>query len=710
MRRRLAVFMAVSVFAVAVAACSNPPKFRYPETRKGDQVDDYHGTQVADPYRWLEDDNSPETLAWVKAENDLTFNYLTRITFRTAIKERLTTLNNYPKYGSPFRRGNQYFFSKNDGLQAQSVIYIQEGLEGEPEVLLDPNTFSEDGTTRLSMFSVSKDGKYAAYGKAVGGGDWSEYYVMDVATKETLPDVIKWVKVSGASWAGDGFFYSRYPEPAAGDEITSVNENHQVYFHKAGTSQADDELVFEDAEHPQRFNNVDVTEDERYAILTVSDRGTGKNGNAVFVRDLRSRDKTFAPLIPEITDDEYTVIDNVGSAFLVYTNHLAPNGKVVRIDSRRPAEDNWTEVLPEKEQPLRGASVAGGKLFATYLEDVATKAYVYAINGTLENEIELPGLGTAGGFGGLRDDKVVFYTFTSFAYPPTIFKYDIAAKESSVFRKVEIPAFHAEDYEVKQIFYTSKDGTSIPMFLTYKKGLELNGANPTLLYGYGGFAITTAPSFSASRIALLENGFVYASANMRGGGEYGETWHQAGTKLNKQNVFDDFIAGAEWLIANKYTSSDKLALLGGSNGGLLVAAVENQRPDLARVVVAQAGVMDMLRFDKFTIGWNWIPDYGSSDNPEEFKALYAYSPIHNIKPGPYPATLITTADHDDRVIPGHSFKYAATLQAAQTADQPIMIRVETNSAHGASNTQKQIEITADIYAFIFNNLGMAPKY
>ncbi len=710
MRRRLAAFTAVSVCAVALAACSNPPKFRYPETLKGDQVDDYHGTQVPDPYRWLEDDNSPETLAWVKAENDLTFNYLNRITFRNAIRERLTTLNNYPKYGSPFRRGDYYFFSKNEGLQPQSVIYIQEGLEGEPEVLLDPNAFSADGTTRLSMFSVSKDAKYAAYGKAVGGGDWSEYYVMDIATRETLPEVLKWVKVSGASWAGDGFFYSRYPEPAAGDEITSVNENHQVYFHTAGTPQADDQLVFEDAAHPQRFNNVDVTEDERYAILTVSDRGTGKNGNAVFVRDLRARGNTFAPLVPEITDDEYNVIDNVGTAFLVSTNHLAPNGKVIRIDSRRTAEDNWIDVLPEKEQPLQGASTAGGKLFATYLEDVSSKAYVHALNGTLENEIELPGLGTAGGFGGLRDDKTVFYTFTSFAYPPTIFKYDIAAKESSVFRRVEIPAFHADDYEVKQVFYTSKDGTSIPMFLTYKKGLALDGTNPTLLYGYGGFNITTAPGFSAYRIALLENGFVYASANMRGGGEYGETWHQAGTKLNKQNVFDDFVAAAEWLIANKYTSSNKLALLGGSNGGLLVAAVENQRPDLARVVVAQAGVMDMLRFHKFTIGWNWIPDYGSSDDPEQFKALYAYSPIHNIKPGPYPATLITTADHDDRVIPGHSFKYAATLQAAQTVDQPIMIRVETMSAHGASSTQKQIEITADVYAFIFNNLGIPPKY
>jgi prolyl oligopeptidase len=696
--------------ALALVGCGqSSPKLDYPQTRKGDQVDDYHGVKVADPYRWLEDDNSPETAEWVKAENAVTFKYLDQIPYRAKLRARLSELYNYPKYGSPFRRGDLYFFTKNDGLQNQSVVYVQKGLDGAPEVLIDPNTFSTDGTTRLSELAVSKDGRYAVYGKSVGGGDWSEYYVMDVATKETLPDVIRWVKVSGASWAGDGFFYSRYPEPKAGAALTEKNENHQVYFHKVGTSQADDQLVYEDAAHPQRFNNVDVTEDERFAILTVSDRGTGKNGNAVFVRDLAGSDKTFTPLVPDITDDEYNVIDDVGDAFLVETNHKAPNGRVVRIDLRQPDEGHWVDVLPERPEPLRSAGTAGGKLFATYLKDVTTRAYVYGLDGTLEHEVALPGLGTAGGFGGLKDDTFVFYTFTSFNYPPTIFRYDIASAQSSVFRKAEIPGFNSDDYEVKQVFCTSKDGTKVPMFLTYKKGLQQDGANPTLLYGYGGFNISTAPGFNALRIALLENGFVYASANMRGGGEYGEAWHQAGTKLKKQNVFDDFIAAAEWLIANKYTSSDKLALQGASNGGLLVAAVENERPDLAKVVVAQAGVMDMLRFDKFTIGWNWIPDYGSSDNPEEFKALYAYSPLHNVRAVKYPATIITTADHDDRVVPAHSFKYAATMQEKQQGDAPILIRIETMSAHGASSTEKQIEITGDLYAFIFYNLGVTPK-
>jgi prolyl oligopeptidase len=533
---------------------------------------------------------------------------------------------------------------------------------------------------------------------------------MEVATRQTLPDVISWVKVSGLSWAGDGFFYSRYPAPEKGKALTTKNENHRVYFHRVGTTQEDDELVYEDAAHPQRFNTVGVTEDERFAILTVSDRGTGKKGNAVFFRDLTKKAKTFAPLIPDITDDEYDVIDNVGDAFLVYTNHGAPNGRVVRIDPKKPTEKDWVEVLPERPEPLQSATTSGGKLFATYLKDVTTRAYVSGLDGKLENEVALPGLGSAGGFGGLRDDTFVFYTYTSFNFPPAIFRYDIASKQSTVFRQAEIPGFNADDYEVKQVFCTSKDGTKVPMFLTYKKGLQQNGDNPALLYGYGGFNITTAPGFSALRIALLEQGFIYASANMRGGGEYGETWHEAGTKLKKQNVFDDFIAAAEWLIANRYTSSQKLVLQGGSNGGLLVAAVANQRPDLARVVIAQAGVMDMLRFHKFTIGWNWIPDYGSSDNPEEFKALHAYSPLHNVRTGTaYPSILVTTADHDDRVVPAHSFKYAAALQAAQAGDAPVLIRIETMSAHGASNTEKQIQITADIYAFMFANLGLTPR-
>lgn len=706
MRPRLSPLAFLAAVALG-AGCQQAPKIEYPATRVVDQVDDYHGTSVADPYRWLEDDTAAEVGAWVAAQNAVTNGYLEAIPGRDALKARLQALYNYPKYGSPFRRGELYFFSKNDGLQNQSVIYVQKGLDGEPEVLLDPNTFSADGTTTLSAFSVSRDGKYAVYGQSVGGSDWSEYRVLDIATKQPLSDVVRWVKVSGAAWAGDGFFYSRYPEPAAGQELTSKNENHQVFYHKLGTAQEADELVFEDAAHPQRFHIVGTTEDERYAVLEVSDRGSGLKGNAVFYRDLSKGDKTFKPLVPDITDDTYTVVENVGGAFLVQTDHGAPNGRVVRIDPARLDEASWTVVLPERPEPLQGAGTAGGKLFATYLKDVATAAYVFELDGTGEYEIQLPGLGAAGGFGGLRDDASVFYTYTSFNYPPTIFKYDIATRESTEFRRAEVPGFNADDYEVKQVFVPSKDGTKVPMFLTYRKGLELNGQNPTLLYAYGGFAITLGPSFSALRVALLEKGFVYAQANLRGGGEYGETWHEAGMKLNKQNVFDDFIACAEWLKANGYTSTEKLALQGGSNGGLLVGAVTNQRPDLAKAVVAQAGVMDMLRFHKWTIGWNWIADYGSSDDPEEFKALYAYSPVHNVKPGTsYPAVLITTADHDDRVVPAHSFKYAAAMQAAQAGSAPILIRIETQSAHGASSTEKQLEITADVDAFLFHVLGV----
>jgi prolyl oligopeptidase len=709
MRHRLAPTAALAA-ALALSGCSRAPAVEYPPTRTVDQVDDYHGVSVADPYRWLEDDTASEVVDWVKAENAVTFAYLDRIPFRASMKQRLEQLMDYPRYGAPSRHGDYYFFSKNDGLQNQSVLYVQKGIDGTPEVLLDPNTFSDDGTTTLSAFSPSRDGTYVVYGESVGGSDWSEYHVMEVATRRTLPDVIRWVKVSDAAWAGDGFFYSRYPEPAPGEELTSKNENHQVWFHRLGTTQDDDQLVFEDAAYPQRFNILSTTDDERYAILDVSDRGSGKKGNAVFFRDLTRPDRAFTPLVGEITDDEYSVIDRQGDAFLVQTNHGAPNGRVVRIDPRHPDESSWVDVLPERAQALQSARTAGGKLFATYLEDVATKAYAFDPDGTNESEIALPGVGSAGGFGGLPDDTFVFYTFTSFNYPPTIFKYDIATGASSEFRRAEVPGFSADDYEVKQVFATSKDGTRIPMFLTYRKGLQLDGRNPTLLYGYGGFNISLGPGFSAQRVALLENGFVFAQANLRGGGEYGESWHEAGMKLNKQNVFDDFIACAEWLVANGYTSKEKLALQGGSNGGLLVAAVTNQRPDLASVVVAQAGVMDMLRFQKWTIGWNWIADYGSSDDPEQFKALYAYSPVHNVRKGThYPAVFITTADHDDRVVPAHSFKYAAAMQAAQAGDAPILIRVETNSAHGASSTEKSLEINADVYSFLFYNLGVTPK-
>jgi prolyl oligopeptidase len=694
------------VVSAALAAQQASP-LEYPKTRKVDQVDTYHGVKVADPYRWLEDDNSAETAAWVEAQNKVTFGYLEKIPFRKSLTDRVIALNNYERISAPFRKGSYVFFTKNDGLQPQSVLYVQKGMTGTPDVLLDPNSWSADGTTRLGAFAPSKDARHAVYGISVSGSDWQTYKVMELASKKTLSDSIEWVKVSGVAWHGDGFYYSRYPAPEKGREKASINEGHQVYFHKIGTSQSADALVYEDKANPQRFHTLDTTEDERFAILSVSDRGKGKDGNALFVRDLSAGQQAFAPLIPDIGDSTFDVIDNVGDKLLVVTNHKAPNDRVVLIDPKQPVEANWKTVLAERPEPLQSANTGGGKLFATYLKDVTTKAEVFSLDGKPENEIALPGPGIAGGFGGNRDDTEVFYSFNSLNTPPTIYRYDIATAKSSVFRQPKVPGYDPSRYETKQVFYTSKDGTKVPMFLVHRKGLTLDGSNPTLLYGYGGFNIVQSPTFSAARLALLEQGFVYANANLRGGGEYGEAWHQAGMKLKKQNVFNDFIAAAEWLIANKYTSTPKLAIQGGSNGGLLVGAVMNQRPELFGVAIPQVGVMDMLRFQEFTIGWNWIADYGSSENAEEFLALYAYSPLHNIrKGGRYPATLITTADHDDRVVPAHSFKYAATIQELAKSDKPILIRIDTKSGHGASSFTKQLETTGDIYAFIMYNMGL----
>jgi len=680
----------------------------YPNTRKSEQVDDYHGTKVADPYRWLEDDNSAETAAWVKAENDFTNAYFAKIPYRAQVKQRLEQLFNYPKFTPPDRRGDSYVFSKNDGLQNQNVIYLQKTPDDSPELLLDPNKFSQDGTSRLGVFAVSRDGHYCGYGISTGGSDWQEARVMEVNGRKLLDDDLKWLKVTDMAWAGNGFFYSRYPAPEGGHELSSKNENHTVYYHRVGTPQSQDELVFEDKAHPQRFHIVGTTDDERFAILYVSDRGTGKRGNAVFYRDLTKTDKSFKPVIAEVTDDTYNVIDDVTGRLLVQTNLNAPN---YRIAAFNPADSSWSEVISEKPEVIESAKVAGGRLFVTYLKDVTSHLYVYSLDGKLENEVKLPGAGSVSELQGNEKDNFIFFAFTSPNYPSTIFRYDIPSKEAKVYRAPQIPGFHPDDYETKQVFYTSKDGTRVPMFLTYKKGLKLDGTNPTLLYGYGGFNISTLPVFRPFGTALLEQGFVYASANLRGGGEYGEKWHLAGAKLQKQNVFDDFIAAAEWLIANKYTSPAHLAINGGSNGGLLVGAVMNQRPELFHAAVPMVGVMDMLRFQKFTIGWNWIADYGSSDNADEFKALYAYSPLHNIRPGgKYPATLITTADHDDRVVPAHSFKYAATLQTLASKDNPVLIRIETKSGHGAVSTTKAIELTADIYSFLFYNLSVTPKY
>lgn len=676
----------------------------YPATRKVEQVDTYHGVQVSDPYRWLEDDNAADTLKWVEAENKVTFGYLDKISFRPKLKERLKALYDYPKYGIPVSTGENYVYSFNTGLQNQAVLYLQKGLDGKPEVLLDPNTFSADGTTKLSTWDLSEDGRYLAYGLSKGGSDWQEYKVMEVATRKTLPDSLQWVKVSGLAWQGDGFYYSRYPAPVAGHELSTKNENHKVYFHKVGTPQEQDKLVYEDPAHPQRFNMVSTTEDERFAILEVSDRGSGKKGNMLFYKT--AAETSWSPLVAELSDDSYDVVDNVGDTFLVLTDHGAPTKQIVRID---PKSKSTTSVVGSGPDTIASAHTAGGRMFVSYLKDVTSRIEIYEPTGRKLGQLALPGVGNAGGPYGRMKDKTLFYSFTSLSVPSTIYAYDVATGKSTIYREPKIPGYQAADYETKQVFYTSKDGTKVPMFLAYKKGLQLDGNNPTLLYGYGGFNVVNYPSFSPLRIALLENGVVYASANLRGGGEYGENWHEAGTKLKKQNVFDDFIAAAEWLIANKYTNPKKLAIQGGSNGGLLVGAVLNQRPDLFQVALPAVGVMDMLRFHKFTIGWNWIPDYGSSDNAEEFKVLYGYSPLHNLKPREYPATLVTTADHDDRVVPAHSFKYAATLQENQKGKAPVLIRIDTKSGHGASNTAKALESTADIYSFLLYNLGVTPR-
>ena len=686
---------------------------KYPETKKGDVVDDYFGTQVADPYRWLEDDNAPEVAAWVEAQNKVTFGYLDSISFRPQLRKRLEKLLNYPRFGAPSRRGEYFFFSKNDGLQNQNVQYIQKGLDGTPEVLLDPNKFSADGTSQLGNSSLSESGKYLAYGISEGGSDWRDYYILEVATRKPIADHLEWVKFSGASWVGDeGFYYNRYPQPESGKKMAGKNEFQKTYYHKVGTPQSEDKLIYQDNAHPLRRQSVGVTEDQRFEILSVSDSSAGKRGNSLLFRERSKGDQAFTPIVTEIGDDSYSVVDNVGDKFLIVTDHGAPNKKVALFD---PKNNTWKDVIPEKPEPLEITNTVGGKLVVTYLKDVTTRAYVYSLDGKLENEIAMPGpdaLAPGGNFGGRMDDKFTFYTFTSFLYPPTIFKYDFATKKSTRFRAVKIAGFNPANYETREVFFNSKDGTRVPMFLTYKKGIKLDGNSPALLYGYGGFNINTSPSFSALRIGLLEQGVVYASANMRGGGEYGENWHEAGTKLKKQNVFDDFIAAAQWLIQNKYTTPKKLAISGGSNGGLLVGACMTQRPDLFAAALPAVGVMDMLRFNKFTRGWAWTSDYGSPEDPQEFKALYAYSPLHNIKPGArYPSTLITTADHDDRVVPAHSFKFAAALQTAQGGPAPVLIRIETKAGHGAGKpTTKLIEESADKWAFLVHELAMKTHF
>jgi len=711
MRKKILVLIILLSFAF-LPACQQhaekeiQPAPTYPVTQKGDQVDDYFGTKVADPYRWLEDDNAEEVKNWVQEQNKVTFAYLEEIPFREKIHVRVTEVYNYPRYSSPFRAGEYYFFEKNDGLQNQSVLYIQKGLDGEPEVFIDPNKLSPDGTVGIDLVGFSKDNRHVAYSRSEAGSDWRELRVMELKSKKELSDRIQWVKFSRASWHGNGFYYSGYDKPEKGQELTARNKFQKIFYHKLGDPQDKDKLVYEDREHPFRYKGVDVTEGEEYMFLNISE---GTHGNELYYKELSVKNMKFQLLIKGFEFDSY-VVDNIGDKFLVFTNTDAPNYKVILMDPKKPDKENWQTIIPEKPDVLRRANTAGGQLFCSYLKDANTRVSQHDLQGKFVKEIELPGLGNAYGFYGKRDDKILFYTFTSFTSPPTIYKYDISSGKTEVFHKTEVK-FDPEDYVAKQVFYQSKDDTRVPMFIVHKKGLKLNGSNPTYLYAYGGFNISILPSFSPTLIVLLENGGVYAVPNIRGGGEYGENWHRAGMLFDKQNVFDDFIAAAEYLINEKYTSKDKLAIAGASNGGLLVGACMTQRPDLYKVAFPAVGVMDMLRYHKFTVGWGWAVEYGSSDEEENFKNLYAYSPLHNIKEGAaYPATLVTTADHDDRVVPAHSFKFIAELQEKHSGNNPVLIRIETRSGHGASSTTKRIDEISDKWAFMFYIMGVKINY
>lgn len=703
MKKRLIIFLLVLLAFTSIYS----QQIQYPATKKVDQTDDYHGTKISDPYRWLEENNSKETAEWVEAQNKVTQEYLSRIPFRDALKQRLTELWNYERYSAPSKHGEYYTFFKNDGLQEQSVIYIQKGINGNPEILLDPNKLSNDGSISLGGLAYSKDDKYLCYGISRGGSDWREFYVMDVQTKQLTADEIKWAKFSGTSWYKDGFFYGRYDEPKAGEELKQKNEFQKIYYHKLGTLQSDDKLIWEDKENPKRLFGAGVSDDEKYLFISVSEGSS--NNNILYCKNL----VTDTPIISLVEKFEarYGVIDNLDDKFLVSTNLDAPNRKVILIDSKNPTKENWRTIIPESKNVMQSVSLVGGKLFVIYLEDANSKVSVYTTEGKYLYDVKLPSVGTVNGFGGKNEEFETFYTFTSFAYPPTIFKYDVKNNKSELFRKSTVK-FDPAKYETKEIFYESKDGTKVPMFIVHKRGLKLDGSNPTLLYAYGGFNSATLPSFNVSRIPLLDNGFIYASACIRGGSEYGEEWHKGGMFEKKQNVFDDFISAGEYLINKKYTNPAKLAIQGVSNGGLLVGAVINQRPDLFRVAFPQVGVMDMLRFHKFTIGWAWVSEYGSSDKADQFNYLIKYSPLHNISKGvTYPATMVTTADHDDRVFPAHSFKYAATLQEMNDGKNPTLIRIETKVGHGAgTSTSKSIELITDLYSFMFYNMGINPKF
>lgn len=701
MRKISILFMSMTV-SVSMTA----QKITYPKTMKDGTVDDYFGVKVADPYRWLENDTSAATTAWVEAENRVTNAFLQKIPQRAKLQKRLLEVVNYEKISAPSEHHGKWYFSKNDGLQNQSVIYVMDQLGGTPKVFLDPNKLSTDGTVALKGLYFSHNGKYAAYSISRSGSDWQEFYVIDIQTGELLPDHIEWAKFSGAAWQGDGFYYSAYDAPEQGKEFSNVNETHKIYYHKIGTPQSQDVLFYQNPVYPKRFYSVGVNREETMMYLTESGAGAGNN---LFIRDLRVPQSQFIQMTSNM-DNQYYPIDFIGDKIYLFTNDGAAKNRVMVTDIRKPGVNDWQELIPEQEDVLEDASIIDGKLVLTYIKDASNHVFVHTLNGQRLYEVNLPSVGSVG-ISGKKERKECFITFTSFTVPGTVYQYDLDKNERSLYAAPKVN-FNLNAYESQQLFFTSKDGTRIPMFLTYKKGLKRNGKNPVYLYGYGGFNISMSPSFSSSRIPFLENGGIYVVVNLRGGSEYGEEWHQAGTKMQKQNVFDDFIAAAEYLIAEKYTSKEKIAIVGGSNGGLLVGACMTQRPDLFRVAIPQVGVMDMLRYHRFTIGWNWASDYGTSeDSKEMFEYLRAYSPLHNLKPGTsYPATLVTTADHDDRVVPAHSFKFAATLQECHVGDNPVLIRIDTKAGHGGGKPiSKVIEEQADIYGFIMYHLGMKCK-
>jgi prolyl oligopeptidase len=698
------VIIALVIVVFSVSAYTQT-KLNYPDTKKVSHVDNYFGTKVEDDYQWMENLESPDVKEWVTAENKVTFDYLSKIPYRDKIRDRLTKLWNYTKYSAPFKKGEYYYFYKNEGLQNQSVLYRQISFDSEPEIFLDPNTFSTDGTVSLQTITFSRDAKYCAYGISKAGSDWNEYFVMDVATKTKLNDHLKWIKFSGASWLGDGFFYERYNEPVEGKELSSKNESPKIFFHNAGTEQQDDILIYEDKDNPDHFTSIYTSEDEKYMFMSSSK--VGADGNMLLFKRVGEGDfKTI--------NDDYDIsvspVNNTEDEMFLTSNKNAPKSKLVKF-SLTDSDVNIKDVIPETENVLSSVELCGNKLITVYSKDVTDRIYIFNLAGNFEKEIKLPSLGTSGISVSNKNDNDFFYVFTSFVDPPTIFQYSLINNESTVFKKAAID-FKSDDYVTKQVFYPSKDGTNIPMFIIYKKGIELNGKNPTWLYAYGGFQYSLQPGFSVSRTIFLENNGIVAFANLRGGSEYGDDWHKAGMLEKKQNVFDDFIAAAEYLINNKYTSSKKLAIEGASNGGLLIGAVMNQRPELFRVALPMVGVMDMLKFQKFTIGWAWVTEYGSSDDAAQFKTLYVYSPLHNIKKNlNYPATMIFTSDHDDRVVPVHSFKYTAKLQETYQGDNPIIIRIETNAGHGFGRPVKKIiDEETDKWAFTFYNLGVTPVY